>query len=143
MNVIESNYSKTENYPEGILYIDTDLLINQKTVLRINYEIDIDKMDNDILKKKIDSVLDKCNEINSSNDVILLLDFSKVKQKNTSLKKMRDIITHVQKHHLDKLHKCIIYNYTSTWKFFMDLLLSLLDKTTKRKVCFKNDVSFD
>ena len=57
------------------------------------------------------------------------------------IRKIKLLVKYVQDTYPDKLSKCVVYNYTEIWKFFIDIILSIVDKKTKEKICFKKTLS--
>ena len=129
-----------------ILILDSEILINNHLVLRINYDYDISKYSLEYSTNSIHNTMQKCTEECNNNDksekdYILLLDFNGVTKDKINISKIKKIIKYVQEAYPDKLSKCIVYNYTDMWKFFIDIILSIVDSDTKKKICFRKNLS--
>jgi len=134
---IDTSINKTVS---SLLLFDKSLVINGYPTVRINYDININNLTIDDIKTNIDKTMFDLKDTKSTNKFILLLDFNSVNKTNLNISKFKAIIMYVQEKYLDKLYKCIIYNYTRLWKFIIDMLMNVIDEESKNKIILKKDL---
>lgn len=77
-----------------------------------------------------------------SHSVIILLDFTKINNKNTnnidliSLSKLVDVL---QDYFTDMLYKFIIYNYSKPVMYLINILKTFLDPDTRKKIIISQE----
>jgi hypothetical protein len=118
-----------------LLYIDNDLLINNIPVIRIRHTFNI----NDHNVAGVIHIIDLFMLTLTDNKYILLVNFDEMDH-DISISKIKDIILYVEKMYIQKIFKIVIYNYNIVWKFLIDILLTVLNKKTKEKLCFKKNI---
>ena len=128
----------------NIIIFDKDIYINNHPVLRINSDIDIRTLENDDIFKNIDNVINLTKqEYNNGlckEKFIILVDFSKLNKDDVDISKIKSILKYVLNKYSNNLEKCVIYNYTIFWKFLINIIMGILDKETKKKICFKKNL---
>ena len=124
--------SNKYNCDTDLLYVDNDLLINNIPIIRIKHSININDYNVKQILDKIDLFMYSITE----DKYIVLVNFNEMDH-DISISKIKDIIIYVEKTYIDRIFKIIIYNYNIMWKFLIDILLTVLNKNTTDKLCFK------
>ena len=127
--------SNKYNCDTDLLYIDNDLLINNIPIIRIKHSININDYNVKQILDKIDLFMYSITE----DKYIVLVNFNEMDH-DISISKIKDIIIYVEKTYIDRIFKIIIYNYNIMWKFLIDILLTVLNKNTTDKLCFKKQI---
>jgi len=124
---------------EDILYIDDNLLINNIQILKINHNININDTNVDMVIHKINHFM---NKLDNDEQFIILIDFNELDH-DISILKLKKIIKYVENTYIKRLYKCIIYNYTNTWKIILDIIMSFISQETKDIICLKKNIDFN
>ena len=133
------NIALDNHYQERVLYVDNELMINNYPVLQINHNIDINDNNIDLIIKDIDYCM---NNLDNNKLYILLFNFDEMDH-NVSIIRLKKIIKHAEINYMYLLHKCIIYNYTNSWKMILDIVLTFLCKSTKEKICLRQNININ
>ena len=124
---------------EDILYIDDNLLINNIQILKINHNININDTNVDMVIHKINHFM---NKLDNDEQFIILIDFNELDH-DINILKLKKIIKYVENTYIKRLYKCIIYNYTNTWKIILDIIMSFISQETKDIICLKKNIDFN
>lgn len=127
--------SNKYNCDTDLLYVDNELLINNIPIIRIKHSININNYNVKQILDKIDLFMTSITE----DKYIVLVNFDEMDH-DISISKIKDIIIYVEKTYIDRIFKIIIYNYNIIWKFLIDILLTVLNKNTTDKLCFKKQI---
>ena len=127
--------SNKYNCDTDLLYVDNELLINNIPIIRIKHSININDYNVKQILDKIDLFMTSITE----DKYIVLVNFDEMDH-DISISKIKDIIIYVEKTYIDRIFKIIIYNYNIIWKFLIDILLTVLNKNTTDKLCFKKQI---
>ena len=129
---------------DSIILLDDEIYINEHPVLRVNHNINISEMNNFTIYHNIDKVMDIVkNEHNKGlckRNFILLVDFNDFSKEKIDISKLKIILNYILDKYTVYLEKCVICNYNIFWKFLINVIMSLIDNNTKKKICFKKDL---
>ena len=111
----------------------------EKLCIYPNYNIDIRRVDKDILIDDIKSEIYSAYKHYKlgEHSIILMLDITRINNKNTNnidvilLNKLVDIL---QEYFSDMLYKFIIYDYSKSAMYLINILKNFLDPDTRKKV---------
>ena len=121
----------------SIIIFDKEIYINEYPVLRINYDIDIRKIENSLLFESIDKVIHSADleykEGLCKRNFILLVDFNKLNKDQVDISKIKKLLKYVLRKYSNNLEKCVIYNYNIFWKFLINIIMGIVDSETKKK----------
>jgi len=128
----------------SIILLDNDIYINEHPVLRVNYNIDIRNIDNTSIYNNIDKVM---NVVKNEHDkglckrnFIILVDFNNLNKDQVDISRIKIILKYILNKYNTYLEKCVIYNSNIFWKFLINIIMSIIDTNTKKKICFKKNL---
>ena len=125
----------------NLLFIDDNLEINETNVLKINYEINMNKYTKNDLADSLNTNIENICKKSKNEKYILLLDCSNMNNENFDLIKFKYIITNMSEDLAKHIYRCIIYNYKEPHKIIINIILLLINDENKEKVIFKNNLS--
>lgn len=124
-----------------MIIFDNKIYINQHPVLRINYDIDIRLINNELLFNNIDKTVElariEYEKGLCKKSFIILVDFNKLKRDTVDISKIKIILKYVLNKYISDIEKCVIYNYNIFWKFLISMIMSIIDTDAKKKICFR------
>lgn len=130
----------SKNNKIQFIYIDNNVEINEFSVLKLNYEINLNEYSlediKSIMDTNIDNILKSCEK-----KYILLLDLGLVKNKNLNIDALKYIINSCNiERCTEYVHKCLVYNYNEIFKTLLKILTSLLLPENKKKIIYRNKI---
>jgi len=128
----------------SIILLDNDIYINEHPVLRVNYNIDIRNIDNTSIYNNIDKVMNVVKNEHykglCKRNFIILVDFNNLNKDQVDISKIKIILKYILNKYNTYLEKCVIYNSNIFWKFLINIIMSIIDTNTKKKICFKKNL---
>tara|TARA_Y100000385_G_scaffold288357_1_gene354754 strand:- start:3552 stop:3956 length:405 start_codon:yes stop_codon:yes gene_type:complete len=118
----------------SLISIDNDIEINKMDVIRLNYDININKFSKHSLLKFLNQDI---SFISKKKKYVFLIDYDNIKLSNLDVDKVKYLIQNFDETLSDCIEKSIVYNYNNVDKMIADVILSFLDKTSRSKVVFK------
>lgn len=128
----------------SIILLDNDIYINEHPVLRVNYNIDIRNIDNTSIYNNIDKVMNVVKNEHEKGlckrNFIILVDFNNLNKDQVDISRIKIILKYILNKYNTYLEKCVIYNSNIFWKFLINIIMSIIDTNTKKKICFKKNL---
>lgn len=118
----------------SLISIDNDIEINKMDVIKLNYDININKYSKHNLLKFLNQDI---SSISKKKKYVFLIDYDNIKLSNLDIDKVKYLIQNFDETLSDCIEKSIVYNYNNVDKMIADVILSFLDKTARSKVVFK------
>ena len=118
----------------SLINIDKNIEINKMDVIKLNYDININKYSKYNLLKFLNQDI---SSISKKKKYIFLVDYDNIKLGNLDIDKVKYLINNFDETLSDCIEKSVVYNYNNVDKMIADVILSFLDKTTRSKVVFK------
>jgi hypothetical protein len=120
-----------------------DFMINEKICIHMDYDINYKLILTDDLCNGILNDLHKIRDTYSlkDNDMIFLVDYSKVNFTIFPISKLKKLVTFLTANTEDILYKCILYNTSKTLRPVIKIIKTFMDPVTAKKIIIDDTIA--